>query len=563
MPGNDASRTGGRSTGAAGAVVRSTVAGGREVARGAGRAVGTARQIGGAGNPGLMRLLDVHAANSAGDILVVIGLLATIVFSDPVADARARVALFLAVTMVPFAVVAPLIGPLLDRFRHGRRFALSASMLLRAILAWIISANVDGGMWLYVAAFGVVLLSRVYGVARSAALARLVTTSGLRLSQAAARAAVFATVAAAIAAVFGGVAAWIGPQWPLRLASLVFAVGAIIALNLPPLADTEQPEVLPQPFGLPWRGRMRGPDGARGESLLSGRLIGVAVLGSGGLRLLYGFLLVFLAFAIRSDGMAGGLLVVNGQVPQLAFVGAAFGLGTLIATVVGMALRINRPVPLQATGMVLVALAGLWATVRLSFLSILMLCLCTAVASGLAKVAVDATIHERIPERDRPNAFARTETLLMLVWLAGAAIGLVPNLPVRLGIAIATLVALLAMVAAVVTAWRLRGEVLQGRPTPDAGPAMRGELLQRDPAAPLALPTGSAVATATPASAPVIPAPATPTQVTPAPAAPVVSAPATPAPVTPAPPSAPTATEAPPGYHVFRPSPPDPTGSGG
>lgn len=527
MPGNDASRTGGRSVGGPGAVVRGTVTGGREVARGAGRAVGTARQIGGAGNPGLMRLLDVHAAASAGDILVVIGLLATIVFSDPVADARARVALFLAVTMVPFTIVAPLIGPVLDRFRHGRRFALSASLLLRAILAWIISANVDGGLWLYVAAFGVVLLSRTYGVARSAALARLVTTSGLRLSQAAARAAVFATVASAVAAVFGGAAASIGPQWTLRLASLVFAVGAVIALSLPPLADTELPEVLPRPLGLPWRGRMRGPGGERGESILGGRLIGVAVLGSGGLRLLYGFLLVFLAFAIRSGGLGGGLLVVNGSVAQFVVVGAAFGLGTLIATVVGMGLRVSRPVPLQATGVVLVALAGLWATVRFSFLSILVLCVCTAVASGLAKVAVDATIQERIPERDRANAFARTETLLMLIWLAGAAIGLVPGLPVRLGIAIATVVALVAMAAALVTAWRLRGEVLRGGLAPDARPGLRGELLPRG-GGPLALPAASVAVSGGPE-----------------------------------PPAASAGTEAPAGYHVFRPSPPEPPGSGG
>jgi MFS family permease len=469
-----------------------------------------------------MRLLDVHAAASAGDILVVIGLLATIVFSDPVADARARVALFLAVTMVPFAVIAPLIGPLLDRFRHGRRFALSASLFLRAVLAWIISVNVDGGLGLYVAAFGVVLLSRTYGVARSAALARLVTTSGLRLSQAAARAAVFATVASAIAAVFGGVTAWIGPQWPLRLASLIFAVGAVIALSLPPLADTEPPEALPRPFGLPWRGRMHGADGSRGESILSGRLIGVAVLGSGALRLLYGFLVVFLAFAIRSDGLGGGLLVVNGPVAQMVVVGSAFGLGTLIATVVGMGLRVSRPVPLQATGIVLVALAGLWATVRFSFLSILVLCLCTAVASGLAKVAVDATIQERIPERDRANAFARTETLLMLVWLAGAAIGLAPGLPVRLGIAVATLVAIIAMAAAIATAWRLRTEVLRGGPGPGGGQAVGGQLLHRG-AGPLALPAA--------ATTPVSPAPSVP--------------------------------EAPPGYHVFRPTPPDPPeGSG-
>jgi hypothetical protein len=421
----------------------------------------------------------------------------------------------------------------LDRFRQGRRFAISASLFLRAILAWIISVSVGGGMELYVAAFGMVLLSRTYSVARSAALARLVTTTGLRLSQAAARAAVFATVASAVATVFGFVAAWIGPQWPLRMASLVFAVGAVIALSLPPLADTEPPEVLPRPFGLPWRGRMRGPDGARGEPILSGRLIGVVLLGSGGLRLLYGFLLVFLAFAIRTDALGGGLLVVNGEGPQLAFVGGAFGVGTLIATGIGSALRVSRPVPLLATGVVLVTLAGLWATARFSFLSILALCLCTALASGLAKVAVDAAVHERVPERERANAFARTETLLMLTWLAGGAIGLVPNLPVRLGIAIATVVALVAMAAAIATAAHLRGAALRGGPSLDAGPAVQGELLHRG-AGPAALP-----------------------------AAPVSVGPASPPASGATPPADPAGGEAPPGYHIFRPSPPEPPGSGG
>ena len=429
--------------------------------------------------------------------------------------------------------MAPLIRPLLDRFRHGRRFALSASLFLRAVLAWVISVNTEGTLGLYFAAFGMVLLSRGYGMTRSAALARLVPSSGLRLSQASARATVFATIAGTVAGVFGFVAAWIGPQWPLRLSSLFFVVGAVIALNLPPLADTEPPEVLPRPFGLPWRGRTRGPDGTRGEPILSGRSVGVAVLGAGGLRVFYGFLVVFLAFAVRSDALGGGLLVVNGEGPQLAVVGAAFGVGALIATVTGIALRSGgRPVPLLTAGVVMVGLAGLWATVRFSFLSILLLCLCTALASGLAKVAVDTAIQERVPERDRANAFARTETLLMLTWLAGAAIGLVPGVPVRLGIAVAGLVALVVIGSAVVGAWRMRGEAPGGYPAPAPGQPVTGELLHRG-AGPLAL---SATAAAPPA----------------APASPIPSPPAT----TTSPGPTPPTDEAPPGFHIFRPSPP-------
>jgi MFS family permease len=512
MPGNEVERviqgtvTGSRQAGWAEPSV------GRDLAQSAGKAskwvghnVNTARQIGGAGNPGLMRLLDVHAAASAGDTLVVIGLLKAIFFVTPVADARARVALFLVVTMVPFAILAPLLGPLLDRFRHGRRLALSLTLLSRAVLVWIISFAVDGGLWLYVGAFGVVLLSRVYGVARSAALARLVPPSGLRLSQASARAAVFATITGAVAAAIGGFAAWIGPQWPLRLGGLVFFVGAIIAANLPRLADSEGPEVLPQPLGLPWRGPARPADG----SLLNGQSIGVAVLGSAGLRLLFGFLLVFLAFAIRSSSVGGGPFgVIAGPIVQLTMVGSAFGLGTLIATTIGTALRVIRPMVLQASGLTMVALSAIYASVRFGMTSVLLLCLCTAVASGLAKVAVDAAIQERIPERDRPDAFARTETLLMLTWLAGAAIGLVPGVPVRLGVGVATIVGFAAIAGTVAATWRPRRPAAAG-PVPATGSdAMTGVLVH-------------------PGYGP--------------------STPATPPAAEP---------EAPAGYHVFKPSPP-------
>ena len=125
--------------------------------------------------------------------------------------------------MVPFALLAPVVGPVLDRFRHGRRYALAATMLGRALLAWVIADNLLG-FGLYPAAFGVLALSRAYGVARSAAVPRLLPR-GLGLSQAGARASVYGTVAGAIVAPLGAAAFWFGPQWPLRVASVIFLAG--------------------------------------------------------------------------------------------------------------------------------------------------------------------------------------------------------------------------------------------------------------------------------------------------------------------------------------------------
>src|SRR5918998_2534166 len=146
------------------------------------RRVGDARARGAANEVGMVRLFDLHAVSCAGDTLIAIGLAGTIFFNVPLGEARSKVALYLLVTMVPFAMLAPVVGPLLDHFRHGRRYALAATMLGRAFLAWLISDYIHG-FGLYPAAFGVLALSRAYGVARSAAVPRLLP-EGLGLSQA-------------------------------------------------------------------------------------------------------------------------------------------------------------------------------------------------------------------------------------------------------------------------------------------------------------------------------------------------------------------------------------------
>ncbi len=52
--------------------------------------------------------------------------------------------------------------------------------------------------------------------------------------------------------------------------------------------------------------------------------------------------------------------------------------------------------------------------------------LAIAIVGGLAKLAVDASIQERIAEDVRASAFAHSETLLMLAFVVGGAIGLIP-----------------------------------------------------------------------------------------------------------------------------------------
>jgi hypothetical protein len=66
-------------------------------------------------------LSRTHALAMAGDTLVTLALAGSLFFSISPNAARGRVALSLALTMAPFAVVAPLLGPAIDRSATGRK----------------------------------------------------------------------------------------------------------------------------------------------------------------------------------------------------------------------------------------------------------------------------------------------------------------------------------------------------------------------------------------------------------------------------------------------------------
>jgi MFS family permease len=439
-----------------GRFIGSTVKGGRLVSRGVRRGVGTARSKGARGETGMMRLFDLHAASCAGDTLITIGLAGTIFFDVPLGEARSKVALYLLITMVPFALLAPVVGPLLDHFRHGRRWALAATFLGRAFLVWAVADNTDS-LALYPAAFGVLALSRAYGVARSAAVPRLLP-EGLGLSQAGARASIYGTVAGAIAAPIGVAAFAIGPQWPLRIAAVVFLVGMVISLRLPGRADSDPPETVPRPIAAIF-GAMR----RNGDRPLSGRLVIASLVGSATLRAFYGFLLLYLAFAVKGGHLETtifGRTLSDGL--ALSVLGAALGVGTFLATAVGTRLRIHRPVALQSSGLIIVAGLAVLTTIGFSLAMVALLCLVTAVMSGIAKLSVDATIQERVPERLRASAFAHSETVLVLAFVAGGGLGLIP-VTGRVGVGLLAGVAALAALRAVVVAGQLRKERLHGR----------------------------------------------------------------------------------------------------
>jgi MFS family permease len=396
---------------------------------------------GGAGESGLAKLIELHAVNSAGDMLITIALASTIFFSVPTGEARGRVALYLLVTMAPFALLAPVIGPLLDRIPHGRRAAMAMSMLTRAILAWTMADVVStAGLELYPAALGVLVASKAYGVVRSAVVPRLLPAR-TTLVKANSRVTLAGLLATAVAAPVGGLLHLISPGAPLYGAFVVFVGGTVLSFSLPHKVDSAKGEARAQltsgEHHLP--GHHPSLEKEEPAARPGLRTVGPAVLNALGanaaLRFLSGFLTLFLAFLLREQPL-GGLSAAF----SLGVVAVAAGTGNAFGTALGSWLRARPPEKIIATALGIALTAVVSAAAWYGPLTIALVAAVAGITQALSKLSLDATIQRDVPEQYRSSAFARSETALQMAWVIGGALGIVLPLNGTLGMSVAAVV---------------------------------------------------------------------------------------------------------------------------
>ena len=432
------------------------------VARGTGRfsrfAFRSARRAAaaeGADSSGLSRLIELSALNAAADAAVAISLAGTLFFQIPTGEARGQISLFLGLTMLPFAIVAPLIGPVLDRFSHGRRWALAATMVARAFLAWALASSVDSSsIWLFPAALGVLVCSKAYNVARAAAVPRMLP-EGLSLVTANARMSMAGMVGVAVSAPIAALASAIGPAWSLRYAFLVFVVGTILAIRLPSRVDSTQGE---DNIGF--------LTGESAEAAATSRNHGTvripasmafALRANCGPRWLSGFLTLFMAFLLRVHP-------ISGHSPQFllgAVIGAA-GLGNFVGIAVGSLMKRVNPKITVVAAMLADAAAAVFGALTYGLFPLVVLGFTVGLAQCLAKLSLDSTIQRDVPERVRTSAFARSDTTLQLAWVIGGFVGIALPPNPRLGLTTA---------AVVLVAWSLLVLASPGRRKPQPIPA--------------------------------------------------------------------------------------------
>jgi MFS family permease len=441
--------------------------GGAAAARGTGRFIRRMTQASGAGRTGLDRLLELTAAGAAADAFVAVALAGTLFFSTSVDQARGRIALTLLITMAPFAVLAPFIGPMLDRVRDGRRYILIGTLLARGLLCWGMAgaASHNDTLTLLPAAFGVLVLQKAYGVTRSAVTPRLLparitlVSANARISLAALIASTLgAATAAGVSFVAGGGSA--GAGWVLRAGTLVYLAAIALGIRLPDRVDQRGPAAadpaMPgrsattapgeaaaepatgpdgtRPSAAPGAGA--APDGTRprpGRGVRQARwaatlrsvgpIVGEAMRGNAALRAFSGYMIFFLAFLLRTVHFPG----VNDKLALAEMIVAA-GAGGFIGTAVGAALRARAPHVILFTLLsastvitaVCAALFGLWAA--------LVVALVAAFGQVLAKLALDSIVQREIREEIRSSVLAASETIHQLAWVAGGLAGLAMSL---------------------------------------------------------------------------------------------------------------------------------------
>ncbi len=393
----------------------------------------------GAGQSGLSRLIELHAFNAAGDTAVAISLAGTLFFQVPTDQARSQVALFLAMTMLPFAVVAPLVGPLLDRFGQGRRWAIGATLAVRGFLCWVLADAIgSGSVALFPAALGVLVASKAYGVTRAAAVPRVLPEQ-LTLVRANSRISLAGVAGAALSTPIALGAATIGPQWSLRYAFAVFVTATVLAVLLPARVDSAAGE---RESGLPG-GRRRAP---------VPRPVVLGLRSNAALRLLSGFLTMFMAFLLRDEPFPGWedrVELLMGLV-----IGAA-GVGSALGVALGSVLRAVRPEVTVVLALLVDATVTAVAAAFYGLPTAVLLGLTAGLAQSFGKLSLDALIQRDVPEQTRVSAFARSETLLQLSWVVGGFLGITMPLVPQLGLGLAA--ALLVLWSGWVLSTRRRG----------------------------------------------------------------------------------------------------------
>ncbi len=361
----------------------------------------------GADRSGLTHLTYAVMGNYAVDAALAVALANTLFFAAATAESTSKVLLYLLITVAPFAVIAPLIGPALDKLQHGRRIALSASSFARAVLAVVMALNFDSWV-LYPCALGMLVLSKSFSVLKAAITPRVLPPD-ITLVKTNSRLTVFGLIAGGVAGALAAALSWaFGSTGALLFTAVLSIAGGVLCLRIPSWVESTAGEI-------PVDGV--GPKAKRAFPLS----VTTTLWANGTIRVETGFLALFIAFVIKSEYSESSGFT---QLLLLGVVGAAAGIGGFVGNGLGARLPLTKPETVSILSLLATVIATVIAVLVPGLGSAAIVGLVGSTASSLAKVCLDSVIQHELPEASRASAFGLSETVLQLSWVFGGVVGL-------------------------------------------------------------------------------------------------------------------------------------------
>ena len=327
------------------------------------------------------------------DAAMVIALADSLFFDIDLGAARSRVLLFLLLGFAPFLVVAPLIGPLIDRVAGGRRFVIQIVAAARIVLTLLMATYLDA-LALFPLVFGSLVLQKTYAVSKSAIVPSTVR-SETELVEANSKLGLIAGLTGVAAVIPAAVLLQVvGAPATLVYSALLFAGALVAATRLPSdivaadAADVEETREL------------------HGSSIELGA-VAMTVL-----RGLVGFTFFHLAFWLRSQD--------QGTLWFAAVVGVS-ALAAMVGNAAASTVRTRvREETMLTISLLVCAVAGLTVAVLGGPIGAVILAGVLNLVAALGRLSFESIVQRDAPGANRGRAFAVFETRFQLAWALGA-----------------------------------------------------------------------------------------------------------------------------------------------
>jgi hypothetical protein len=352
---------------------------------------------------------------TGGDAIMLVALADSLFFSiDPTA-ARDKVLLFLVISFAPFLLIAPLVGPVIDRMAGGRRLVIQIVAICRVVLSLLIARFIDD-LALFPLVFAALVLQKSYLVSKSALVPSVVRTE-TEFVEANSKLGLIAGITGFVAVVPAGLMQVITDSSvpTLVYSSLVFAYAFAAARRLP-------------------HDRVATSDIQPAEELeLHGSRLQLASVAMLILRACVGFMFFHLAFLLR-DNDAG--------VALFGFGVAMSALGTMAGNAIAPRLRrFLHEETMLIVSLAATTVAGLIAALIAGAAAGIALAVVANLSAAVGRLGFESIVQREAPSANHGRAFARFETKFQFGWAIAGLVPVVIELPGAIGYLIVGLMA--------------------------------------------------------------------------------------------------------------------------